>query len=120
MRQLLATARWRVLPGVSIVFSGVYPKTPGASDRWHALAVRVRPPTRQQTYRTRTCCRGISTTSNIICKRWIVCTHMAVENADAFLTSLVMRLIHHSCSGIQRRARRLPSLHHNLYARTIL
>ena len=41
MRQLLATARWRVLPGVSIVFSGVYPKTPGAGDRWHALAIKV-------------------------------------------------------------------------------
>jgi len=41
VRQLLATARWRVLPGVTIVFSGVYPKTPGAGDRWHALAIRV-------------------------------------------------------------------------------
>ena len=48
MRQLLATARWRVLPGVSIVFSGVFPKTPRSGDRWHALAIRVRPSTRKQ------------------------------------------------------------------------
>ena len=42
MRALLATARQRVLAGVSIVFSAVYPKTPGAGDRWWALAKRVR------------------------------------------------------------------------------
>ena len=42
MRELLAAARRRVLAGVSIVFSAVYPKTPGAGDRWWALARRVR------------------------------------------------------------------------------
>ena len=41
VRQLLATARRKILSGVSIVFSGVYPKAYGAGDRWHALAIRV-------------------------------------------------------------------------------